>query len=181
MKVMLGFWKWPLGNRASGGLFHLRVDERLIHGQVVMGWGVPLEINRLILANDEVAGKAGDRELYLQIIPEEMGGAVLTVAQALAETPEIRRSGVRCLAVVRTVEEARQWIESGNAPDLLILGGVHQRPGRRALLDYVSLSDDEIEMVKSIARRQIKIVCQDVWSGHPVDFDEALRRAGIDP
>jgi len=176
---MLGFWKRPCLVRAAGDFFHLRVDERLVHGQVVLGWGVPLGVNCLILANDEVAGNAGDRELYLQIIPEEMGGSVLTLAQAVAEMPAIQKRGARCLAVVQTVDDALKWVERGNAPDLLILGGVHPKPGRQRLLDYVSLSNDEIEMLKSIARRQIKIVCQDVWSGDPVDFDEALCRAGI--
>jgi len=176
---MTGFWKRPRGDHAGGGFFHLRVDERLVHGQVVVGWGVPLEINCLILANDAVAGKVGDRELYLQIIPEEMGGSVLTVDQAVAETVEIRRRGARSLVVVQSVDDALKWIVGGNAPDLLILGGVHQKSGRRRILDYVSLSDEEIEKLKNIARRQVKIVCQDVWNGDPVNFDEALRRAGI--
>jgi PTS system mannose-specific IIB component/fructoselysine and glucoselysine-specific PTS system IIB component len=178
---MAGFWRRPVGDRARGGIFHLRVDERLVHGQVVVGWGVPLEINCLILANDALAGKAADRELYLQIIPEEMGGLVLTVNQAVAAMPEIRKRGARCLVVVQAVDDALKWVEGGMAPDLLILGGVHQKSDRRRILDYVALSPLEIEKLKKIARRQVKIVCQDVWNGVAVDFDEALRRAGIHP
>ncbi|HEX7344146.1 MAG TPA: PTS sugar transporter subunit IIB [bacterium] len=176
---MSGFGKRPSGSPSARGFFHLRVDERLIHGQVVVGWGIPLEINCLILANDQTAGNVGDKELYLQIIPEGMGGSVRTVDQAVAATAEIRRRGERCLMVVRSVEDALKWIASGNPPDLLILGGVHPEPGRRRVLDYISLSDDEIGKLRSILQQGIKVVCQDVWGGNPVDLEEALRRARI--
>jgi len=147
---------------------------------VVVGWGIPLEINRLILANDQVAGNVADKELYLQIIPEGLGGSVQTVDQAVAGTAEIRRRGERCLVVVRSVDDALKWIASGNPPDLLILGGVHPEQGRRRVLDFVSLSDDEIGKLRNILQQGIKVVCQDVWGGHPLDLEEALRHARID-
>jgi mannose/fructose/N-acetylgalactosamine-specific phosphotransferase system component IIB len=175
---MLGIRKRGVPGCVKGGFLYLRVDDRLIHGQVVVGWGSPLDVNCLLLANDAVAADAGQKALYLEIIPEEMGGSILRLDQAIASVPDIRRQNLRCLAVVSSINDAVKWVESEHPPDLLILGGVHQSLGRRRILDYVCLTGAEIEKLRSLQSRHFEILCQDVWSSAAVSFDDALKRAG---
>ena len=49
-----------------------RVDDRLIHGQVVMGWGRPLGVTRIILVDDQVAGSSWEQELYRMAVTPEI-------------------------------------------------------------------------------------------------------------
>ena len=45
-----------------------RIDDRLIHGQVVVGWGQPLELRFIVLVDDDVAASEWEQELYLSLI-----------------------------------------------------------------------------------------------------------------
>ena len=49
-----------------------RIDDRLIHGQVVVGWGQPLDLGFIVLVDDEVAGSEWEQELYRMGVPPEM-------------------------------------------------------------------------------------------------------------
>ena len=49
-----------------------RIDDRLIHGQVVVGWGQPLDIGFIVLVDDEVAASDWEQELYRMGVPPEM-------------------------------------------------------------------------------------------------------------
>ena len=59
-----------------------RVDERLIHGQVVVGWGQPLDIDYIVLVDDEVAASEWEQELYRMGVPPEMDVHFLSVEEA---------------------------------------------------------------------------------------------------
>ena len=49
-----------------------RIDDRLIHGQVVVGWGQPLDIGFIVLVDDAVAASDWEQELYRMGVPPEM-------------------------------------------------------------------------------------------------------------
>ena len=46
-----------------------RIDDRLIHGQVVVGWGQPLSLRFIVLVDDEVASSDWEQELYRMGVP----------------------------------------------------------------------------------------------------------------
>src|SRR5882762_2624798 len=54
------------------GIHLYRIDDRLIHGQVVVGWGQPLNARFLILVDDLVASSDWEKELYRMAVPPEM-------------------------------------------------------------------------------------------------------------
>ncbi|MBL8958762.1 MAG: PTS sugar transporter subunit IIB, partial [Gemmatimonadetes bacterium] len=54
------------------GVEIFRVDDRLIHGQVVVGWGQPLDVRAIVLVDDEVAASQWEQDLYRMGVPEEM-------------------------------------------------------------------------------------------------------------
>ena len=49
-----------------------RIDDRLIHGQVVVGWGQPLDLRFIVLVDDEVAASDWEQELYRMGVPPDM-------------------------------------------------------------------------------------------------------------
>ena len=49
-----------------------RIDDRLIHGQVVIGWGRPLGAQFVALVDDQVAGSDWERYLYRMGVPPEV-------------------------------------------------------------------------------------------------------------
>ena len=72
-----------------------RIDDRLIHGQVVVGWGQPLDLRFIVLVDDEVAASDWEQELYRMGVPPDMDvyfDAVESAATKLSSVPGRRAS-----------------------------------------------------------------------------------------
>src|SRR5215211_6105637 len=67
-----------------------RIDDRLIHGQVVVGWGQPLDLGFIVLVDDIVAGSEWEQELYRMGVPPEMEVYFHSAASAIAAIPTYR-------------------------------------------------------------------------------------------
>ncbi len=65
----------------------VRLDDRLVHGQVVVGWGGALRINHLVLVDDRVRHSEWEQELYRMGVPPEMELEFASVAEATAAAP----------------------------------------------------------------------------------------------
>jgi len=67
-----------------------RVDDRLVHGQVVIGWGRPLGISRIVLVDDDVAGSDWEQELYRMAVPAEIELRFADITEAVRQLPAWR-------------------------------------------------------------------------------------------
>ena len=61
-----------------------RIDERLIHGQVVMGWGPQLQIEHYVVADDDLAASDWEQDLYRLGLPDSSTADFLAVEDARA-------------------------------------------------------------------------------------------------
>ena len=74
-----------------------RIDDRLIHGQVVVGWGQPLDLGFIVLVDDEVACSDWEQELYRMGVPPEMEVYFESVGSASSNLPTYQRDPRRGL------------------------------------------------------------------------------------
>ncbi len=146
-----------------------RVDDRLIHGQVVVGWGQPLGIQRYVLADDEVAQSAWEQDLYRMAVPQGLELVFATVAGAGAQLGAWDSDSRRTAVLLGSVEAAAQLYRA--APTLvrkINLGGIHHRPGRAERLPYVYLSPEEHRVLTALAAEGAEIAGQDLPTATPV-------------
>ena len=84
-----------------------RIDDRLIHGQVVVGWGQPLELRFIMLVDDDVAASEWEQELYRMGVPPEMEvyfSDVASAADALLRYSLDPRIGILLVGDIRTMQ-----------------------------------------------------------------------------
>ena len=84
-----------------------RIDDRLIHGQVVVGWGQPLDIEFIVLVDDTVATSDWEQELYRMGVPPEMEVFFHTANDAVAAIPKYRadsRHGILLTGDIPTLQ-----------------------------------------------------------------------------
>jgi len=150
-----------------------RIDDRLIHGQVVVGWGQPLDIGFIVLVDDEVAKSDWEQELYRMGTPPEMDvffHSVIDAESALERYNSEERSGILLTgdiaSMLRLVKEA--GIRTVN------IGGIHHRPGRRQRLRYVFLFPEEEQLLREMASLGAAVTAQDVPSSRAVELTELL-------
>lgn len=152
----------------------VRVDDRLVHGQVVVGWGRALKLRHLVLVDDGIAGSDWEQDLYRMGVPDGMRIDFYGVQDAAGHVAEWDAEGDHAMVLVGNVA-ALAALAAAAAVRRVNLGGIHQAPGRRERLPYVFLSDDEAEQLRALAAGGIAITAQDVPTARPVPLTEVLR------
>lgn len=146
-----------------------RVDDRLVHGQVVVGWGRPLDLHRIVLVDDEVRASPWEQELYRMAAPPEIKVEFTSAAEAAPQLAGWDAGRERVLVLVGTIGIASELERRApGALHKLNLGGIHAGPGRRERLRYLYLSDEELAMLQGLARRGMQISAQDLPTSRQV-------------
>lgn len=146
-----------------------RIDDRLIHGQVVIGWGRAIGIDLIILVDDQVAASQWEQDLYRMAVAPEIEVRFVTLAQAalhLAEWQSTRQRGLVLTGDVETMATLR-----ASNPDVvkrINLGGIHHRAGRRERLPYLYLTDQELASLQALEAGGAVITAQDLPTTPPV-------------
>lgn len=152
----------------------VRVDDRLIHGQVVVGWGQALGIKQIVLVDDRVSAQenAWERDICRMGVPPDLGLEFVPVEQAAVRVDEWEASPRRTMLVMGDLETAARLCQLAPGLKKLNLGGIHQGPGRRQRLSYVFMTDNEVGMLQQLAASGVEITAQDVPTARPVPIDE---------
>lgn len=153
-----------------------RIDERLIHGQVVVGWGNSLRLDRIVLANDKVVSNPWERELYLACVPPEIKATIHSVEEA---TNLIFKDGFKeekTILLVDSPFDLLRIIGKGVKIDWVNVGGIHSKQGRKRILPYLYLSHEEISAFKKLFLLGIRCECRDVPLAEKKDLSVLLEK-----
>jgi PTS system mannose-specific IIB component/fructoselysine and glucoselysine-specific PTS system IIB component len=155
-----------------------RIDDRLIHGQVVVGWGQPLDLSFIVLVDDEVAGSDWEQELYRMGVPEEMEVYFESVASAIDRLPAYVSDERKGLLLTGDIDTMTRLVDGAGTIRGVNLGGIHHRTGRVQRLRYLFLSSEEEAALKALAGKGIAVTAQDVPAARPLSLNEVLDGEG---
>jgi PTS system mannose-specific IIB component/fructoselysine and glucoselysine-specific PTS system IIB component len=150
-----------------------RIDDRLIHGQVVVGWGQPMDVGFIVLVDDAVAVSDWEQELYRMGVPPGMEVYFNTIQDAIAAIPKYiadTRPGILLTSDIATMHQ----LTSAGVVGSVNVGGLHHRPGRTQKLRYVFLTPGEEVELQAIAAAGVPVSAQDVPSAPSVPLQEIL-------
>lgn len=155
----------------------VRVDNRLVHGQVLEAWLPRLGARRLLVADDEAAASPLARAAMTLAVPGEVAAEVRSVEAvdwvALAAAPE------RVLVLFREVAELERAAGRGLAAALapiVNIGNIHSGPGRRPVTPSVFLRAEELAALQRLAARGFRVEARAVPADSPTDVEEMGRR-----
>ncbi len=155
-----------------------RIDDRLIHGQVVVGWGQPLSLGFLVLVDDEVAGSDWEKELYRMGVPPEMDLYFESVASAAAHLDAYRADKRAGMLLTGDIATMRRLVAASPGIHAVMVGGIHHKPGRSARLRYVFLTPDEERDLRDLAAQGVTVTGQDVPQAQATALDALLAGDG---
>ena len=152
-----------------------RVDERLIHGQVVIGWGQEIRPDRYVVVDDELARSPWEQELYRLAA----GGAEVVFADAedaRARLPEWRGDARRTILLTRDIGTMRRLARGGSLRgEEVNLGGIHHGPGRREVLTYLHLTDHDLEDLRELEAEGVRVSARDLPDAHGTSLARILK------
>jgi PTS system mannose-specific IIB component/fructoselysine and glucoselysine-specific PTS system IIB component len=151
-----------------------RIDDRLIHGQVVVGWGQPLHLGFIVLVDDEVGVSDWEQELYRMGVPPGVDVYFDTVEQAVERHARYAADPRPGIVLTGSIETMARLAARAPAIRRVNVGGVHHKAGRTQHLRYVFLTPAERDALRALAARGLDVTAQDVPSARAVPLAEML-------
>jgi PTS system mannose-specific IIB component/fructoselysine and glucoselysine-specific PTS system IIB component len=149
-----------------------RIDDRLIHGQVVVGWGQPLNVSFIVLVDDEVRSSDWEQDLYRMGVPPNIEVRFASVDEAARELAVWEADPRVGILLVGDIDTAVALAERAPQVRRFNVGGVHHRTGRTERLRFVYLTDDEARKLRALVARGVDVTAQDVPTARAVPISE---------
>ena len=154
-----------------------RIDDRLIHGQVVVGWGQPLNIRLLVLVDDMVAASDWEKDLYRMAVPPDMDVVFTDVSSAIRDHSRYAADPRPGLVLTGDIASMYRLVKGVKAIGSVNLGGIHHRAGRSEKLRYIFLTPEEEHELRELEAAGVEVTAQDVPSARAVPLPEVLEGA----
>jgi len=140
-----------------------RIDERLIHGQVVVGWGGRLRPDLFVVVDSALASSEWEQELFLSA---EEGRDAL---------PGLREAPERAFVLTRDIATMLALASGGSmSGDAVNVGGIHSQTGRDEVLPYLFLDDEDRGRLRDLAEEGVTVSARDLPGSHEVTLKVLL-------
>ena len=130
------------------GFVHIRIDDRLIHGQVATRWATGLKVNRIMIIDDQVAVNETEKSVLRMAAPAGVNTSILQFDKAVANIKNGNYAGQRVMLVVKSTVI------------LVNVGNMSNRPGTTQYKKSVSMTDEEKAAVEKLLQAGIKVTAQ---------------------
>ncbi len=155
----------------------VRVDNRLLHGQILETWIPRLGIREIVVADDEAAASPLARAAMMLCVPPDLPVRI----EAVRDVPwaQLAASSRKVLVLLRDVPALLAAREAGLAPELarrVNVGNVHFGPGRRPVSSSVFLTDGEVHALRALSAAGYDVEARAIPSETPAGIAEIERR-----
>lgn len=134
----------------------IRVDNRLVHGQVIATWMPHLRLQRYLIASDSVPNNTLQMTMFRMAIPAGVAFDAMPIEQAAEFLARRGYGNDRTMVLVESVEDALRLFARCPFP-MLNIGNVHHAPGRKAFTDAVYLGDADLESIGRMTGRGVRV------------------------
>lgn len=143
----------------------VRIDDRLIHGQVVAGWLRALGARRIVIVDDATARDEFLKEVLTLAAPQGVPVEVLDLASGAARCIELAASPEPVFVLARSPRTVLELRQAGVPMEVVDLGGLGAGPGRKRLHKTISVSAEELAELRELeslgTRVEVRIVADD--------------------
>lgn len=151
-----------------------RIDDRLIHGQVMTAWVKKTRANQILIIDDEVAKDEFMREVLKMSAPNGIDIVVKGLADAVAFLNQQGDNDKRLIILVKGPTVIEQLLENGIVIDKLVVGGMGAKAERRVLYKNISASEEERAVFKRMIDRKIPVVIHIIPDQKETDLSKYL-------
>jgi len=152
----------------------VRIDDRLIHGQVVLGWVRALKPDRIVVANDRIAGNTWERKFYTSSVPPQIKVSFLELEEMARQLLNNLFKNEVVMILFESVKDVYTVVEKGATFDEVNVGGMHYREGAHELLPYVFLTDEDKNYFRELVKRKVMLKAQDIPGNAPKNINSLV-------
>ena len=155
----------------------VRVDDRLIHGQVGAVWLRSGGADRILIIDDKSARDEFLKDLMILAAPQGVPVEVLTLQEGILRAAQIAATNERAFVLLKSPVTALQLRRAGVSFDVLNVGGLGHGPGRRSLYKNISANDEERQAMRDLEAMGTRVELRIVADDRPVPFSSVDKGA----
>ncbi|HFD1714459.1 PTS sugar transporter subunit IIB [Enterococcus faecium] len=161
--------------KGKENIVNVRMDERLIHGQVAGIWAPSLHTQRIIVINDEAAADTLQKSSLRMAAPTSMRLSVLPVESAAKNIRSGKYGKQRLFLVFKNPTDVLRYLKAGGKLTHANVGNMSYKEGSKDITKSIKVLDEEIDVFESIAAMDINVTAQLVPNDPVIDFMDKLR------
>ncbi|RBS95474.1 PTS system IIAB component [Enterococcus faecium] len=161
--------------KGKENIVNVRMDERLIHGQVAGIWAPSLHTQRIIVINDEAAADTLQKSSLRMVAPTSMRLSVLPVESAAKNIRSGKYGKQRLFLVFKNPTDVLRYLKAGGKLTHVNVGNMSYKEGSKDITKSIKVLDEEIDVFESIAAMDINVTAQLVPNDPVIDFMDKLR------
>lgn len=151
-----------------------RIDDRLIHGQVMTAWLNYTGANRIIIVDDLVAKDEFIISILKMAVPAGIKVNIYDIATAATKLQEENDSNDKIIILVKTPQTIYALLEKGVEIESINIGGMGAMPGRKKFYRNISASEEEKELFKKIIEKGVDVGIRIIPDNNEVKVDRIL-------
>lgn len=158
------------------GVVLVRIDDRLIHGQVVENWMKFQKINHVVVVNDFVASDRMQKTLFSMAVPDHAKISILTIAQTKEAILNGQFERDRAMLLLVSPRDVLNLINKGVRIKEVNVGGMHYSPDKKQILKAISVSKQDIQAFQELDKLGVRLEARMVPDDEKIDIMEIIKR-----
>ena len=150
-----------------------RVDDRLLHGQVVEGWAPYVKADTIIVVNDSVFQEKDRCRLMQIIVPDHIQLMVIPPGELRDVLEHSGKSKI--LLLFADLDDVLSVLDEGVDLDRVNVGNLHNIKGGTEITPSVFLDSKDLEVVRSLVYRGVTVEAREVPDGVTLDLSRCLK------
>jgi mannose/fructose/N-acetylgalactosamine-specific phosphotransferase system component IIB len=152
----------------------LRVDERLLHGQVALNWVSNVGASSILIANDEVMQNEMSKMALKMAKPSGVNLAIRDIKGAVELLKDPRSFDITVFVIVRTLADALRLAQQTGAIKYVNIGGIKKKEGSKLIAPAVFLNNEDAEVLKQLSVLVEKMEFRMLPSDSPRSWNSVL-------
>jgi len=140
----------------------IRIDDRLVHGQVAFTWVPSLGVDYLVVANDKVAGDDFLKMTMGLAKPPTTKLLILTLEKAIALLNDAKSKNLKILLLVTNVKDSHDLASSIAEIKSVNFGGIRMKDGARLISKAIAVSDEDVIVIQKMLDLGIELEIRQV-------------------
>jgi len=153
-----------------------RIDNRLVHGQIISTWMPRHRLQTFLVASDTVPQNTLQMTMFKMCVPPPGRFEAMPVEDAATWLNAKKQGKTMTMVLLESVQDAARLFAAGHPFPTLNIGNIHHAPGRSPVTPAVYLGPDDLKTLADLARRGVRIEIRSLPDEAPVDLSSRLSR-----
>lgn len=156
----------------------IRIDNRLVHGQILEAWVPFVSASHIVIVSDEVVGDLFRETVIRMAVPQKIQTHIYGIEEFSRELAYKNYLEETSIILFGSIDDLLRACRLGFRFETLNIGNVHTNNGVYQPTPSISLSEDNVNRLISLANSGVKIELRCVPRDRPVDFLRAAKKFG---